>query len=93
MSSEKSVIVAQPRPKNVCPICGQASYSVGGIHPQCAMQQADAPRMIDVRAAKVAEAKVKKPVGQKWKKKCPQCGTEVHARREACECGHRFGGR
>lgn len=93
MSSEKSVVVIPPPPKNVCPICGQASYSVGGIHPQCAMQQADEPRMIGVRAAKIAEAKIKKPVRQTWKKKCPQCGTELHARREACECGHRFGGR
>ncbi|QEG34964.1 hypothetical protein [Bythopirellula goksoeyrii] len=27
-----------------CPICGKNSYSPAGIHPQCAIQQADAPR-------------------------------------------------
>jgi hypothetical protein len=28
----------------ICPMCGKRSYSLGGIHPQCAVQQADAPR-------------------------------------------------
>jgi hypothetical protein len=27
-----------------CPVCGKKSYSIGGIHPQCAVKQADAPR-------------------------------------------------
>lgn len=27
-----------------CPVCGKRTYSLGGIHPQCAVQQADAPR-------------------------------------------------
>jgi hypothetical protein len=27
-----------------CPICGAIAYSREGIHPQCAMAQADAPR-------------------------------------------------
>jgi hypothetical protein len=27
-----------------CPVCGEKSYSSTGIHPQCAVQQADAPR-------------------------------------------------
>jgi hypothetical protein len=27
-----------------CPVCGEKSYSATGIHPQCAVQQADAPR-------------------------------------------------
>jgi hypothetical protein len=44
MSSEKSVIIVPQAPKNLCPICGKAAYSLGGIHPQCAMQQADKPR-------------------------------------------------
>ena len=45
MSSEKSVIIIPPPPKNLCPVCGKAAYSLGGIHPQCAIQQADEPRM------------------------------------------------
>ncbi len=28
----------------MCPMCGKRTYSVGGIHPQCAVRQADAPR-------------------------------------------------
>jgi hypothetical protein len=90
MSSEKSVLIVAPPPRQLCPICGKASYSLGGIHPQCAMQHADQPRVIRLRAEKVAEAKTKKPARQTWKKKCPICGTHVHVRREACECGHKF---
>lgn len=35
-----------------CPICGKASYSATGIHPQCAVEQADAPRQKILLAAK-----------------------------------------
>jgi hypothetical protein len=31
-------------PGKFCPVCGKRSYSLRGIHPQCAVQQADAPR-------------------------------------------------
>ncbi|QDV36924.1 hypothetical protein [Tautonia plasticadhaerens] len=27
-----------------CPVCNQAVYSPGGIHPQCAVRQSDPPR-------------------------------------------------
>jgi hypothetical protein len=89
MSSEQPIVVVPPAPRNLCPICGKASYSVGGIHPQCAMQQADAPRLVRLRAAKVAAPKAKKKIEQ-WKKKCPRCGAHAHVRREVCECGHQF---
>jgi hypothetical protein len=89
MKSEESVTIIPSAPRNLCPICGKASYSVGGIHPQCAMQQADAPRVVRLRAAKVAAPKPKKKV-QQWKKKCPICGIQSHVRREVCECGHNF---
>jgi endogenous inhibitor of DNA gyrase (YacG/DUF329 family) len=88
--SEKSVAIIPQPPKNLCPICGKASYSAGGIHPQCAMQQADAPRMVRVRAAKAAEPKVKKPARQPWTKRCPECGNDTHARLNVCKCGHSF---
>ena len=77
----------------LCPICGKASYSVGGIHPQCSMQKADEPRLAKLKATKNTETKVKKPVRQSWKKKCPQCGTEIHVRLQECACGHKFTGR
>lgn len=37
------LIAAQPR--QVCPVCGCNSYSYGGIHPQCAMREADEVRL------------------------------------------------
>ena len=90
MSSEKSVFVLPQPPKNLCPICGKAAYSLGGIHPQCAIQQADEPRLIKLRAVKAAEPKVKKPVQQSWQKRCPKCGTQAHVSRKDCKCGHNF---
>jgi hypothetical protein len=59
------------------------------------MQQADEPRLNRLRTTKAAEAKAKKPAKERqvWKKRCPKCGTQVHARRENCSCGHRFSGR
>lgn len=52
-----------PQPVKVpCPICGQVSYSRGGIHPQCAVQQADEPRALRLRVARkvAADAEEKK---------------------------------
>jgi hypothetical protein len=57
------------------------------------MQQADEPRMIGLRAARVAESKSKKPVRNTWKKKCPKCGTQLHPRSLVCKCGHKLGKR
>ncbi|QDU93288.1 hypothetical protein [Lignipirellula cremea] len=39
-----------------CPVCGKRSYSREGIHPQCAMVQADAPRVQRLAAEKKARA-------------------------------------
>ena len=36
-----------------CPVCHQAVYSRGGIHPQCAMRQSEPP-MPKIDKAKVA---------------------------------------
>ncbi len=90
MSSEKSVVILPPPAKPVCPICGKASYSLGGIHPQCAIQQADEPRLNRLRATRAAEPKVKKPVKQTWQKRCPKCGTQTHISQKLCKCGHSF---
>jgi hypothetical protein len=27
--------------RRICPVCGGIAYSIAGMHPQCAMQQAD----------------------------------------------------
>jgi hypothetical protein len=70
------------------------SYSAGGIHPQCAEEQADASRV--ARLKKIRKAS--KPKGKSanpnavspWHKRCPKCRAEVHIRKQACDCGHRF---
>jgi hypothetical protein len=92
MSSEKSVVVVPPPPKNLCPVCGKPAYSLGGVHPQCAIEQADQPRILRLRAARAAEPKTKKPARQSWQKRCPKCGAQSHVRRKTCKCGHNFGG-
>jgi len=78
----------------LCPVCGAVSYSRGGIHPQCAQQQADAPRMKRVRAAaKIAERKGKAADSSTfsyWHKRCPQCQAQLHLRKMMCVCGYRF---
>jgi len=92
-TDEQVVIVPQPA-RHLCPVCGKASYSLGGVHPQCSMQKADEPRLVRMREAKKAETKTpKKPRTRTWKKRCPKCGAQVHVRREACECGFKFAGR
>ncbi len=48
-------ILPQARHKT-CPICGHSSYSPNGIHPQCAVSQADEPRRARLAAARKAEA-------------------------------------
>ncbi|MFO0790876.1 MAG: hypothetical protein U0805_15570 [Pirellulales bacterium] len=88
--SEKSIVIPSPTPKHLCPVCGTPSYSRGGIHPQCALQQADAPRLDKLRADRAAEPKIKKPVRQSWQKKCPECGLQSHVRLKVCNCGYKF---
>ena len=57
-----------------CPVCSRAVYSLSGIHPQCAIQQADEPRTIKLRADRKKAAKIEKPRQRAWNKKCPGCG-------------------
>jgi hypothetical protein len=43
----------------ICAVCGKRSYSASGIHPQCAVKQADEPRQLQLaeerRQARLAE--------------------------------------
>ena len=92
MSNKKPIpLVEQPR-GNLCPVCGKRSYSLGGVHPQCAQLRADEPRNEKNRAKKKAEKdkKVKKPIRRSWDKKCPQCGAKLHVRKKTCDCGYGF---
>jgi hypothetical protein len=76
-----------PMPKR-CPVCGKSSYSLAGIHPQCAASRADAPRRLQLAAEK--KARTKKPAERTWEKTCPNCDIRVPARNGVCECGFDF---
>ena len=92
MSIKKPVLEVPHVDRKHCPVCGQVTYSRDGIHPQCAVQQADAPRRARLQEEKKKDAKIKKPRQRSWNKKCPKCHTEIHIRRSECDCGHSFGG-
>jgi hypothetical protein len=78
----------QPSGK-VCPVCGKQTYSQGGIHPQCAVHQADAARSEKLKADR--KRKAEEPKQSTWsKKKCPKCSKESHVRRKVCNCGYEF---
>ena len=83
-SISKPAVVAQRPP--ACPVCGKPSYSLGGVHPQCAVTRADKVRK---GAKPVVKPKAASPMGQ-WKKTCPKCNRQVAARRYSCDCGHKF---
>ena len=87
--SEKKPIVLCPAPtRHICPVCGKASYSRTGTHPQCALARADA---VSRDARKAAGAEVAKEPRKLWNKPCPKCKRQIHARRIICDCGHNFG--
>jgi hypothetical protein len=59
VNEKKPTPVIAERAGKTCAVCGQRSYSPGGIHPQCAMALADAPRKAQLLADKRAAALVK----------------------------------
>lgn len=80
-----------PPLRDYCPVCGKVSYSLAGIHPQCAVQQADAKRMKRVKAGvKAVKAVTGSAELKPWHKVCPRCRVLVHVRRSECECGYSF---
>ncbi len=94
MNHKKPTPILDEPNRKTCPVCGKRSYSAGGIHPQCAVQLADAPREQQLKEKKKIEAKKKsvaKKPPQTWsQKKCPKCGVEVHVRKKTCDCGFEF---
>jgi hypothetical protein len=94
MSNKKPTPILDDPNRKICPVCGKRSYSAGGVHPQCAVRLADAPRQQQLKAKSKAEAG-QKPAAKKlphtWiQKKCPACGAEVHVRKKQCNCGFAF---
>lgn len=90
MHRKPQPLQAAPSRKH-CPVCGEVTYSSSGIHPQCAMSQADEKRMEQVKrtAAKAPKADVTTDI-KPWQKKCPKCRAVVHCRKFTCDCGHAF---
>jgi hypothetical protein len=88
------LLTREIKPRRLCSICGKATYSLGGIHPQCAQEQTDVPRVKDLKAAKKAENLKEKRASRDelspWQKLCPKCRTHLHVRKLTCDCGHRF---
>ena len=82
------------RNRKHCPVCGKVSYSAAGIHPQCAMDQADAKRIQEVKPlSKSPKKKVTKDADAKpWQKTCPKCKAFMHVRKKLCDCGYAFPG-
>jgi endogenous inhibitor of DNA gyrase (YacG/DUF329 family) len=88
----KPIPVIPEATKRLCPICGKASYSRDGIHPQCSLNQADAARNAMLREKRKLEPKREKPKQPSFSKTCPKCGVHVHVRLQGCACGQVFAG-
>jgi ribosomal protein S27AE len=84
MNSKKPaplMTVAIPRR---CPVCGKASYSPAGEHPQCSLARADAVRRAALKATGAVVAS--QPRFRQWSKRCPRCGHQIPARQVVCDC-------
>jgi hypothetical protein len=95
MSQKKPIPETTQEKSKICIVCGKKSYSLGGVHPQCAVHLAEAPRERELKAEKKLEAK--NNLGGKelrqpsWsKKRCPKCGLGLHIRCRNCTCGYKF---
>ena len=66
MNHKKPTPILGEHNAKICPVCGKRSYSAGGIHPQCAVQQADAPREQQLKAKAKKKPVAKKPPQKKW---------------------------
>jgi hypothetical protein len=88
--SLKPMPLYQSQVRPPCPICGVPSYSRDGIHPQCAVQQADEPRSAELRRKKKEQSQAQQLAPRTWEKKCPKCKAQIHVRRSRCDCGYLF---
>ena len=89
MNFSKPKVIGPVRP--TCPVCGETTYSHGGIHPQCAVTRADKADHGAFKACNAALVIHPKPQAKKqWTKRCPVCRNEVHVRLATCACGYSF---
>lgn len=88
MSTKKPEPLHPGRKRVPCPVCGEISYSLGGIHPQCAVRQADQKRLNRIKEKQTAAHPPKPPCTLKrWQKICPKCKALMHVRKKVCDCG------
>ena len=93
MLNRKPQPLYAPQVRKRCPVCGEVSYSAAGIHPQCAMHQADAEHLKRIKPHVHASKRAAKPIEQqRWQKVCPKCRALAHVRKKVCDCGHAFAG-
>jgi len=89
MSAKKPEPLNPGRTREPCPVCGEISYSLGGVHPQCAVRQADQKRMSRIKRQQATESTSKPPSSVKpWQKICPKCKAVLHVRKKVCDCGY-----
>jgi hypothetical protein len=73
-------------------VCGHASYSASGIHPQCSHLRSEPTRLKRASAlpkGAATEASVKS--SNVWYRPCPSCGKSAHVRTKVCSCGRVLG--
>ena len=62
MNIKKNVPTIATSTGKICPVCGNASYSLGGVHPQCSFLLADQElSVLQKQARDAAEANQEKP--------------------------------
>ncbi len=74
-----------------CPVCGHASYSLAGIHPQCAVRAAD--KVLNDRIKARQQARPDHPPEEllsHYHKRCPGCKKVQHVRKQICDCGRKL---
>ena len=94
MVTRKTRPLYAPPFRKHCPVCGEISYSAAGIHPQCAVQQAEAQRIKRIKPpSKLTKKKTTTDADAKpWQKICPKCQAHMHVRKKLCDCGYAFPG-
>lgn len=86
-NSKKPLPLMATPPREACPVCHKPTYSVGGVHPQCAVARENAQEQAIRRAALPPPAPRPEPA---WMKACKSCGKMIHSRRMSCDCGYVF---
>ncbi len=91
MSNKKPPPLLPSQTRNRCPVCGEISYSRGGVHPQCSVRLADQKHKNQLKLEKPVPRPAKPAnSGTPWHRVCPKCNALLHVRKEVCSCGYAF---